>query len=101
MSAPRKILAFCVTAGLVLFGCDRPLTIDGAAYVACGLLDPPGCMSDGVQYSTVIGNIVLSAICVETIIIPVWLIGFRLWEPVGKKPTKSASEDNRQFGKGA
>ena len=38
---------------------------------------------EGVQYKVSVGNVVLSAIFIETIFVPVVLCGWYLWEPVG------------------
>lgn len=38
-----------------------------------------------VKYKIVAGNVVLSVIFCETVIVPVWLVGWHLWEPVCNK----------------
>lgn len=42
----------------------------------------------GVRYKVSVGNVVLSAIFIETIFVPVILCGWYLWEPVGLERTK-------------
>lgn len=37
---------------------------------------------EGVTYEACIGNIVWDVIAVETIVIPIWLTGWELYEPV-------------------
>ncbi len=37
----------------------------------------------GVQYKLSVENLILSAIFVETIVVPIVLCGWYLWEPVG------------------
>ncbi len=37
---------------------------------------------DGVVYEACIGNIALGVIAVETVVIPIWLTGWELYEPV-------------------
>lgn len=40
-----------------------------------------------VAYRLIIGNIIWSCILVETIIAPIYFIGFSLYEPIGPKTT--------------
>ena len=40
---------------------------------------------DGIQYKISVGNVILSAIFIETAVVPVILIGWYLWEPVSVK----------------
>ena len=35
-----------------------------------------------VHYETSIGNVVWSVILIETVVVPVWLVGFSLYQPV-------------------
>lgn len=44
---------------------------------------------EGVKYEVCVGNVVLSVIFSESVIIPVWLVGWHLWEPVGLDNGKS------------
>jgi len=37
---------------------------------------------EGIKYKASIGNVVFSIIFVETIIVPIWLTGWELYEPV-------------------
>lgn len=37
---------------------------------------------EGVTYEACIGNIVLDVIAVETVVIPIWLTGWELYESV-------------------
>ena len=41
---------------------------------------------NGIEYKVCVGNIVWDVILVETIIVPVWLIGWQFYEPVGLAP---------------
>ncbi len=41
---------------------------------------------DGVVYQVNAGNVIWSIIAIETVIIPVWLTGWKLFEPVRYDP---------------
>ena len=41
--------------------------------------------NDKVVYEPVVGNVVWSILGIETIIVPVWLTGWQLFEPVSVK----------------
>ena len=60
---------------------------DGTEFVA----EPYGWANDykkveGVIYEPVLGNIVWSIFCFETVIVPVWLTGWDMMEPVEYNP---------------
>lgn len=46
--------------------------------------------NDSILYQANIGNVVWSIILVETVVVPVWLTGWELYEPLKKK------ENNKQ-----
>lgn len=41
--------------------------------------------NDSVVYQIVAGNVIWSIIGVETVIVPIWLTGYSLYEPVRKR----------------
>lgn len=84
-----------ILAGLILFAfssCakNRTLEIEGKK----SLIEPYGLYSEffdksrknpAVEYRLSTGNVVLSVIFSETIIVPIVLCGWYLWEPVTNK----------------
>ena len=83
-------VALCVI--LCCFGgCSDKKTIDGVVYQPYGMFDEHEVKADSIVYRVVAGNVVWSIIGFETVIVPVWLIGYDLYEPIGKKqPTVDA-----------
>jgi hypothetical protein len=43
---------------------------------------------DGVEYKLVVGNIIWSGILIETVGVPIYLVGWRLFEPIGLEEDK-------------
>jgi hypothetical protein len=68
---------------LIMTGCGQDKTIDGKHYKTYGLLtldqkDP------NIKYEIIMGNVIWSVILIETLVFPVYFIGFSLYEPVGR-----------------
>lgn len=82
----RKVILLAAVAAMVLTGCADNKTFrkaDGTEFVA----RPYGWMTkddkvEGVEYELCPGNIVLSCVFGETVLVPVLLTGLELWEPV-------------------
>ena len=66
-------------------GCGDVKTIDDITYDTYGLFDEGSQRNKDIEYELIIGNIVWSIILVETIIAPVYFIGFSIYEPIRKK----------------
>lgn len=72
---------------LALMSCVDSKTFeraDGTKFVAepYGWVNYQSNKIDGVIYKVCVGNIVWSVVAVETIVIPIWLTGWELYEPV-------------------
>lgn len=78
------ILVFLLT----VTGCGDRKTIDGHTYDTYGLINKDDKRNENIQYELIIGNIVWSVILVESIIAPIYFLGFSIYEPVGKKNTE-------------
>jgi len=70
--------------------------IDGKTYVIdttvnvkpYGLFNQEKKKIEGVEYKLVVGNVIWSVILIETIGVPIYFIGWRLFEPVGLESDK-------------
>lgn len=88
----RQIILFAAIAAIFLTSCADEKTFrksDGTEFTA----EPYGWMSkerqvEGVEYDLCAGNLVLSCVFGETVIVPVLLTGLELWEPVSYKEQK-------------
>lgn len=86
-----------IVAGLMLSvmlvtmsGCGKPKTIEGTYYPTKGLItmnekDP------NIQYEISVGNVIWSVILCETIVAPVYFLGFSMFDPIKKieKPVET------------
>jgi len=78
-----------ILSATLLFSCadSKRFEIDGKTVIA----EPYGIVSedderiDGVIYEVSTGNVICSIIFCETVFIPVWLVGWDLYEPIKLK----------------
>jgi hypothetical protein len=85
------LLAALIAVSLVLSGCGQPLSTNQKTYPTYGLFNESTDKSKDVCYKISVGNIVWSIILVETIVAPIYFVGFSLYNPVRMK--KSANDD--------
>lgn len=79
----KKLIAVTLIAGL-LSACADSRTIEGRTYGTYGLFNQSDMRNDKIQYRVSVGNVLLSILLFETIVAPVYFLGFSLYEPVGK-----------------
>lgn len=65
-----------------LTACGDAKVIDGVEYGTVGAFTDK---QPGIEYQAIYGNAVWSVLLVETIILPIYFIGWSLEEPIGKK----------------
>lgn len=82
----KRAIMMCVAASLLLGGCAQPKTICGVQYQSYGFLNSDDLRNPDVQYKVSIGSLVLAIIFFETVIVPIYVFGFDIMEPVGRKP---------------
>jgi hypothetical protein len=58
--------------------------IDGKRYGTYGLFNESTQKNDKITYKANVGDVILSVVFFETVFVPVLLIGFDLFEPIGK-----------------
>ena len=76
------VLIMCV---VFLIGCADSLTIDGVEYESYGLFNKEDNRKENIKYELVVGNLVWSILLVQTVVAPIYFLGFSLYEPVGRK----------------
>jgi hypothetical protein len=67
---------------LLFLGCAEEKTINGVTYQPYGFFDQNEHKSPNVVYEVNTANVVWSIILFPTVIVPVVVIGWDLWEPV-------------------
>lgn len=90
----KKLAVLIVLLAVVLSGCARPLTVDDVTYPTYGVFNEQTNKSKNVCYQVSGGNVFWAIILVETLIFPIYFVGWDLWEPVRKK---TSPEDDCSF----
>jgi hypothetical protein len=85
MKNMKKILIVLVVLAFIVAGCGNTKVIDGVEYDTYGLFNEGKMKNENVEYRLIVGNVVWSIILVETIVFPIYFVGFSIYEPVGKK----------------
>jgi hypothetical protein len=80
-----KAAATVLVIALALTGCGDTKVIDGVEYDTYGLFDESDKRNPNIKYELIVGNVVWSVVLVETVVAPIYFLGFSLWEPVGLK----------------
>lgn len=78
---------------LTFFGCaeEAGFTIDNKTVIVepYGWADYQNLKNDSIIYKVNVGNVILSCVFCQTIVVPVWLTGWQLYEPVRKVEPKN------------
>lgn len=80
----KKLIAV-VAACSLLAACGRPIDYNGKHYPTHGVFNEDTAKSKDMCYEVSVGNVVWSVILIETIVFPIYFIGWSLWNPVGPK----------------
>jgi hypothetical protein len=67
---------------LLTSSCADEKTINGKTYQPYGWADYQDVKDENVTYKVNVGNVILSIIFSETLVVPVWLTGWQFYEPV-------------------
>jgi len=84
----NRIIALCLIVtmiGITVSGCGDRKVIGGVEYDTYGLLNQDDKKNPDIQYEVIWGNIFWGIVLSETIIVPIYVFGFSLFEPVGPK----------------
>lgn len=86
-------IAFIITSFLT--ACGKPYVVPdgGKEYPTYGLLNTESNKSEKMCYKLNLGNVIWSIVLFETIIAPVYFIGFSLYNPIGEKTEKGCGID--------
>ena len=85
-----NLIALICLVSIFFSSCAENKTIDGVTYRPYSFLNEETCKNDSVQYSISGWAVASGVIFAETIIVPIYVFGYNLYEPVGlKKDYKS------------
>jgi hypothetical protein len=89
----KKIITILLLGVLILSSCasSKTFQIDGqdVNVKPYGWANKEARYNDKVVYEVSLGNVIWSAIGFETIVLPIWLTGWQLFEPVKLKEEPS------------
>lgn len=87
----KKCISFLsiIVLSLTMFSCanNKEFTIDNKQVVVepYGWINSQEAVNDSIDYRLSTGNIALSIIFSESVIVPIYLTGTALYEPISKK----------------
>jgi hypothetical protein len=85
----RLLLSIALVSTMLLSGCGNDKTIDGKHYDTYGLFNQESTRDPKIMYEVSAGSVIWAIILSETIIVPVYIIGWDLWQPVKTYPDPS------------
>ncbi len=79
----KNITIWLLTATAVLLSaCQTSGTVNGKSYEAYGILNQESVKDPGIVYEPSARNVILGIVFIETIFVPVNVVGWNLWVPV-------------------
>ena len=78
------ILIIAALCGVGLHSCSSNDAIDGVKYSTYGIINESEMKNPNIRYEISTLSVVLAVVFSETIIVPIYIIGWDLFEPVGK-----------------
>lgn len=82
----RILLAAAIASSLLLSGCGNDKTIDGRHYDTFGIANETSTRDPKILYEVSAGSVICAIIFSETLIVPIYVIGWDLWQPVKAYP---------------
>lgn len=94
MNKHITMLLICtvLVGSIFLCGCGDPKTINGVRYNTYGFINADSEKSSQVEYRVIYGNVIWSIILCNTIVAPVYFLGFDLYEPIGLKQQQNSTK---------
>ena len=77
----KTLVAVVAACSLMLSGCGHPIDYNNKHYPTYGLLNSDSNKSKDVCYNVSMGNVAWSVILAETIVAPIYFIGFDIENP--------------------
>lgn len=81
----KKVMFLFLLGIVLLSSCAESKTIDGKVYKPYGLFNEDTYKNDSIVYELSPGSVICSIIFIETVFVPVYTVGWDLYEPVRKK----------------
>lgn len=82
----RSLLILTVASAMLLSACGADeKTIDGITYGTYGIFNESDMKNTNIQYEISGWSIFWSVVLAETVVVPIYFIGWDLFQPVAKK----------------
>lgn len=91
----KRLLALALASTLLLTSCGNDMIIDGKHYDTYGVFNMESKRDDGILYEVSAGSVIWAIILCETIVVPVYIIGWDLWQPVKKRDPNPTAEPTK------
>jgi hypothetical protein len=79
----KFIVAMAMVASVIgLSGCANDTTLNGKTYEPFGVVNDAERRDPNVVYEISAGSVIVAVIFCETVIIPIYVVGWDLYEPV-------------------
>lgn len=79
------LLAAALASTLLLTACGNDKTINGKEYQTYGVFNEDTLKDPNIKYEVSAGSVIWAIILCETVVFPVYIIGWDLWQPVSAK----------------
>lgn len=79
-----KIVAACAVI-LSLSACGNAKEICGKTYDTYGIFQTESEHNENIRYRVIPGNVIWSVVLIESVVFPVYFVGFSIYEPVDSK----------------
>lgn len=96
----KKVLSLVLASAMLLTACGDPRNLPTGVggeqkfYPTYGLFNANTAKSDKVCYEISVGNVIWSIILIETIVFPIYFIGWSLFNPVSVKGPNGCGIDS-------
>ena len=80
-----RLIAVLIGAAALLSACGNDKIIDGKHYDVYGIANMESQKDPNVLYEISASSVIWGIILCETIVVPVYIIGWDLWQPVRKR----------------
>jgi hypothetical protein len=84
----RSLISAIVAMSIMLSACGNTKNIEGVVYDTYGVANESDKRNPDIEYEISVGSIIVAVIFSETVIIPIYVILFDLWQPVRKIDSK-------------
>jgi len=81
----KKLVIALSLVALTLAGCAHPIERDGAKYKPYGIANEQTHRDPNMKYEISLGSVIVAIVFCETIIVPVFVVGWDLYQPVTSK----------------